>query len=427
MRQKAVKRSRWTRHSVIWASVLLATSAACSQAAEPLEITLQVGERGLPAGPVRSTAAARFKPEAVYTLRAGDAARLLGQADHEGRLWWWSPELGRGTGTIVYQAEPTEKVPGGTGVLVERVGDDTIEVRIEGTLLTCFNFAASEAKPFLWPVIGPTGDPVTRAFPMKRVEGERTDHVHHRSIWTGWGDVRTRDLTKPGTNYWHESRKPEDQDRQVVRKITRTVSGPVFGQIEAQIDWVGHDGRRDFTESRVYTFFRGDADTRVIDVRNTFGFLDSDVVFADTKEAGILSIRIATSMDEITLDRKPGQGRIANSEGQTGMAGCWGRPATWCDFVGPVNGKTVGIAVFDAPGNPGHPPRWHVRDYGLFSVNNFGIKDFPDGNGKDGSHLFKKGHAARFDYRIVIHTGDTQAGRVAERFAVYAETPAKAK
>ncbi len=427
MRQATIPLHRRTRWMAVLAGALVGTSAACSQAAGPLEIIVQVGERGLPAGPVWGKPAAGLKPGAVYRLRAGDDVSLLGQVDDEGRLWWWLPESAPGAGMIAYQAEPTEKVPAGTGVLVKRAGDDRVEVHIDGALFTVFNMAASEPKPFLWPVIGPTGDPVTRAYPMKQVEGERTDHAHHRSIWTGWGDVRTRDLTKPGTNYWHQSRDFADQDRQVVREITRMVSGPVFGQIDARIEWVAHDGRRDFIENRVYTFFRGDGDARVIDVRNVFDFPDGDVMFTDTKEAGILSVRVATSMDEISLNRKPGAGRIVNSEGQTGMNGCWGRPAKWCDFVGPVNGQTVGIAVFDARGNPGHPPRWHVRDYGLFSVNNFGVRDFPDGKGKDGSHVFKKGQTTRFDYRIVIHKGDTQAGRVADRFAVYAETPAKAK
>lgn len=37
-------------------------------------------------------------------------------------------------------------------------------------------------KPFLWPVIGLDGKEMTRAYPIKKVLGEATDHIHHRGI-----------------------------------------------------------------------------------------------------------------------------------------------------------------------------------------------------------------------------------------------------
>lgn len=378
-----------------------------------------------PAGPVCVKPPREVEPSKDYRFQT-PAGPLVAQTDAEGRLWSWGRAVKQDGSTVLKpSAWPTDRPD--AGVTVAQVRDGLIEVRIDGQPFTEFHWGGDEPKPYLWPVIGPTGKAVTRAYPMKDLEGERKDHPHHRSIWAAWGDVRTTDPSQPGSNYWHQAKNPAEQDRQIVRRIVKIVSGPVFGELTAAIDWVHRSGKREFSELRTYRFYRGDDDSRMIDVRNAFRFDDGDVIFADTKEAGILSVRVATSMDEITLDKKPGQGRIVNSRGGVGggaePGNCWGRPAEWCDYVGPVDGQIVGIAVFDHPNNPGHPPRWHVRDYGLYSANSFGLKDFPDGKGKDGSHLFKKGQTARFDYRILIHKSDTKTAKVAEQYKLYTEPP----
>ena len=52
-------------------------------------------------------------------------------------------------------------------------------------------------KPYLFPVFGPTGKAMTRAYPMKKVEGEQFDHYHHRGIWFGHENIN-------GVNSWTE-------------------------------------------------------------------------------------------------------------------------------------------------------------------------------------------------------------------------------
>src|SRR4051812_45026913 len=44
-------------------------------------------------------------------------------------------------------------------------------------------------KQYLFPVYGPTGKQMTRAFPMQKVEGEQMDHYHHRGICFGHSDI----------------------------------------------------------------------------------------------------------------------------------------------------------------------------------------------------------------------------------------------
>jgi len=379
------------------------------------------GDKSSPAGPVRLKAPQPVKPLTNYRFESS-AGPIVAQTDADGTLSAWG-RVASENGKTVFKPVAWPKDNPDAGVMLTQVKDGLIQVRIDGQPFTEFHWGDDEPKPFLWPVIGPTDVPVTRAYPMKHVEGERTDHVHHRSIWAAWGDIRTGNLSKLSSNYWAQTEDPKKQDRQIVKRIVRAVSGPVFGQIVAEIDWVNHTGRRDFTELRTYTFYRADDNSRMIDVRNEFSFDDRDVMFADTKEAGTLALRIATSMDEITLEKTPGNGVIRNSQGGKGSAECWGQPADWCDYTGPVENKLVGIAVFDKPSNANHPPRWHIRDYGLYAVNPYGLKDFPNGKGKNASRLFKKGEHQQFDYRILIPAGDADAARVPDQYKLYTDAP----
>src|SRR5437764_56224 len=72
------------------------------------------------------------------------------------------------------------------------------------------------------------------------------------------------------------------------------------------------------------------------------------VVFGDTKE-GAMGVRVHDQMRE-----QKGNGRLTNAEGKVGEKDCWGQFSAWCDYSGTVNGKKVGVTIFDDPKNP-HP------------------------------------------------------------------------
>ena len=150
---------------------------------------------------------------------------------------------------------------------------------------------------------------------------------------------------------------------------------------------------------------------------------NGQVTFGDTKE-GSMAIRLNPSMQLMTTKAmksrgETAKGHIINSEGVTDGK-TWGKRAAWCDYYGPVKGEVVGIAIFDHPSNPRHPTWWHVRDYGLFAVNPFGIHDFEKKPAGTGDFVIPAGQSATFKYRFYFHKGDEKQGKVAEHFRDYA-------
>ena len=133
-----------------------------------------------------------------------------------------------------------------------------------------------------------------------------------------------------------------------------------------------------------------------------------------------MSIRLAETM-RLTHNKfnkgKP-TGHIVNSEGVLDGA-TWGKRAAWCDYHAPLGGRTVGLAIFDHPSNPVHPTWWHVRDYGLFAANPFGVHDFEKRDPGAGNLTIPPGKSVTFKYRIYIHEGDEHQAGVAARYQEY--------
>jgi hypothetical protein len=309
----------------------------------------------------------------------------------------------------------TQSSSGQSGIRITPGDGNVLNVTIDGEPFTAFHFSEQEPKPYLYPLLAPGGVPVTRDYPMKDTDADRRakaqDHPHQRSLWTAHGDVRTRDFTKPGTDYWAQG---TGKGLQKVRRIVSATSGPTSGQIVAEVDWVTADGRRELSDTRTYTFLRGDANMRMIDVQIVLHFPDGDALFGDTKEGGMVALRVAPWIAE------KGGGHMVNARGDKGMAACWGRPANWCDYVGRKDGQAFGIAVFDGPENFRHPERWHIRDYGLYTANPFCLAAFTGDKSADGSQRFKKGENATFRYRVIVHRGDATAAGIAEQYRAFA-------
>ncbi|MEW6356063.1 MAG: PmoA family protein [Planctomycetota bacterium] len=295
-------------------------------------------------------------------------------------------------------------------VKLNMVENERVDILISGKLFSSYQFAAKWARPFLHPVMGPNDKPITRAYPvLQGIEGETQDHPHHKSFYVAWGDVN-------GANVWSET---EGHGCMVHKEFLAVKEGPVYGEIIARNDWVDNQGKKLLEEIRTVRVYATPAKCRFVDLGVALRMTEGKVRFGDTKEGGICSIRVASSMDE-----KAGKGGIiVNSYGGTGEKETWGKRAHWCDYSGPVDGETVGIAIFDNPNNFRYPTYWHVRSYGLMTANPFGLSHFEPGRGRDGSLEVEAGERLEFNYRVYFHSGDAAKGKVADRFLNYVAPP----
>ena len=152
------------------------------------------------------------------------------------------------------------------------------------------------------------------------------------------------------------------------------------------------------------------------------------ITFGDTKE-GSFGIRINDVINaEVAKKGKPaGKGKIQNADGKIGEKDCWGQKSAWCDYSGPIDGKEVGLAIFDDPKNP-YPACWHVRGYGLMAANPFGRDKhakFPGVKGNNELVRLKQGEHLHLRYGMLLHTGDAVSGEVARHYKAFVELRGK--
>jgi hypothetical protein len=298
-------------------------------------------------------------------------------------------------------------------VRLTSVNNDRVSIEIDGEPFSEFYLGSAYAKPFLAPLRSASGLIVTRRFPMEQVESESRDHPHHKGLWIGYGDVN-------GINFWEveplskpSGTNPTAKGKIRLIKIDELKSGKKSGSIAASFAWLSPNEKEVLEEQRTMTFY-DDEMLRRIDVDATFT-AKTTATFADTKE-GFFAIRVADSM----AGKK--DGILTNSEGAHTEKDVWGKHADWVDYVGSVEGQKVGILILDDPHNPNHPPRWHARDYGLFAVNPFGVKDFDPGSTGKGGYRLPAGESLRFRYRVIIHAGDTNKKDIARWYTEYSRS-----
>jgi hypothetical protein len=277
-----------------------------------------------------------------------------------------------------------------------------LRVEINGQLFTEYYFK-DVPRPFCYPLIGPGDAPLTRHFPMRDVPGEDKDHPHHRSLWYAHGSVN-------GIDFWSEA---PNAGKIVHEKFLEIKSGKT-GVIKSRNQWVAKNGAVVCEDERTLRFYSDKTNSpSVLDFEITlFAPKTNAIVLGDTKE-GSMAVRVAKSMQLLH-----GDGHIVLSTGIRDKE-TWGKRADWCDYSGPVNGKIVGIAIFDHPKNPRHPTWWHVRDYGLFAANPFGVHDFEKKPKGEGDLTIPAGKTITFRYRFVLHEGNEKDAGLQKLYEAY--------
>ncbi|MGK0184885.1 MAG: hypothetical protein ACI9R3_000659 [Verrucomicrobiales bacterium] len=278
------------------------------------------------------------------------------------------------------------------------VGKKSIRVDLGGALFTEFRYN-QEKKPILFPIIGPHGIAMTRSYPMKKgVAGEAADHPHHTSLWFTHGEVNDND-------FWANGKEKI--------KTTEIVRAELQGEnavIESKNDWLDGEGKSVCTDTTTITMGQMNSD-RFIDYKVTVHASAGDVTFQDTKE-GTMGIRTNAAL---RLKGDVAAGSAINSAGDKDQD-LWGKNAKWVDYWATIDGKDVGVAIFDHTSNLRHPTTWHAREYGLIAANPFGAHHFKNLKKGVGDFTLKSGESQTFHYYFLFHDGDHAAAEIAKKY-----------
>ncbi len=296
-------------------------------------------------------------------------------------------------------------------------GQNEVRIEMDGKPYSTFVYGPGVMKAYLFPLRAMDGTIITRGFPMEKVEGESTDHLHHRGVWFAHSDVN-------GFDFWNNepSYKKNNMGTIQVTRITKLQSGKDAGEVDAQLEWRDPKGAALLREDRQMVFSERDQN-RVVDFEFTLTALQP-VTFGDEKD-GVFGIRLAPWLESPGEKNQPTEPArtlvMTNAEGATGEKQIWGKRSNWVDYSGQApDGKKYGIAIFDNPDNPRHPTYWHARGYGLFANNIFGERAFTNDKTKDGSLKLAPGEKLHFRYRVVIHPGNVADAKIADLYASYA-------
>ncbi|MCA9232196.1 MAG: PmoA family protein [Planctomycetales bacterium] len=268
-----------------------------------------------------------------------------------------------------------------------------IVVTVDGTPLGIYSFAEDLHRPYFREIRTADGTLLTR--PISPPGG---DHPHHTGVWLAVDKVN-------GIDFWHLAGRIENTSVQILK----TDSNPAVLRVNNR--WLAPDKTvilREQTMIRIY-------ENRLLGYDIAFTAGENEVTFGDTEE-GFFAFRMADTM------REEATGQIVNADGIKTAKGCWGNNSNWVDYYGEVDGKLFGAAIFDHPDNF-RRARYHVRDYGLFTISPFGEGDYTEGLLPAQPVVLATGAKLKLRYGIYFHSGDTQGGSVADAYRQFVAQP----
>lgn len=262
-------------------------------------------------------------------------------------------------------------------------------------------------RPFLYPVIGPDGVPLTE---FGKPHDPTGSHAHHYSLWIAHANVA-------GQDFWSEQGGVIAHEQ-----LERLEDGPVFGRLVQTTRWL-REQHVSLRERRTLTVYRAAADFRLLDLELELSTGDAAAVELGKTPFGFVAVRVAQSMTPFD-----GGGEILNACGDRNEPAALWKRAAWLDQSGPIRERNAqdpeeaggpvarwgGIAILDHPDNVNHPTVWHCRNDGWAGA----------AFNAEGPKTLAGGEKLHLRYRLHLHRHNAIQGQVGERFAEYRAQPA---
>jgi hypothetical protein len=245
----------------------------------------------------------------------------------------------------------------------------------DGVEITRYHFGPSLHRPFLYPVIGPSGRSLTRMGHPHDPES----HSHHNSVWISHNDV-------DGTSFWSDSGDGKVRHKRIVE----FEDGTERASMTTENEWVTKQGKVLLLEARKITVLPLANHEWMMTIDLEFKAVDTRITLGKTP-FGMIGVRMAK-----TIGVNDGGGTIRNSEGAVNEKQVFWKRAKWVDYSGPITeDKIEGITLFDHPDNPNFPSHFHVRNDGWMGAS----LTF------DGPRAITPDKPLRLRYGLYIHSG----------------------
>ena len=215
---------------------------------------------------------------------------------------------------------------------------------IDGRERLRWHAAEDAPRPFFFPLIGPSGLPLTRMG-----HPGAPNHDHHRSIWFAHHKVL-------GIDFW------SDNSEAVIRQEQWLAmeDGDSDARMAAQLKWFdGHDPQPLVDQQVVFSVAPDDGDGVLLEIQTSLSSVAESLELGQTN-FGLLAVRVAKSISAVF-----GDGILTGAGGQQTESLLFGKASPWIDYSGSVDqGVIEGITYFDHQSNASYPSKWHVRDDG---------------------------------------------------------------
>ncbi len=231
------------------------------------------------------------------------------------------------------------------------------------------------------------------------------DHPHHRGVFWTWPEILVGD--SPDTLSLWDIRGIQQRFESWFEPPK---AGPTFASFGAQNGWYAGEKRVMDEQVRLTVFRAGDFG-RIIDFEFRWTALDQPVkeigAPEEDKGYGGFGLRMAPCADPVITTDSGLQAEDSNRQ-----------PFQWADFSARFgqSEKASGAAIFPDPANPGYPNGWTLRHYGFTGVAWPGLEPF----------TFQPGVPVTMRYRVWVHRGDVDWGRVASTGKIFL-TPIQAR
>ncbi|MHC4642653.1 MAG: DUF6807 domain-containing protein, partial [Planctomycetota bacterium] len=214
----------------------------------------------------------------------------------------------------------------------------------DGAEIARYHYGPTLHRPFLFPVIGPSGRSLTRMGHPHDPES----HSHHNSVWISHHDLG-------GTDFWSDS----GEGKICHKRIVKFEDGDQACSITTENQWLADKGKVLLLETRQVTAIPLDDSEWLMIIDLKFKANDKPITLGKTP-FGMIGVRMAK-----TIGVNDGGGTIRNSEGAVNEEEVFWKQARWVDYSGLItNENSEGITLFDHPDNTNYPTYFHVRNDG---------------------------------------------------------------